>query len=287
MFLPRLPSVGALNRLLAVRSSFGRGQQSALAMAYLTHAIVLLGVMLWVRRHGPPMLTAMAVPGVMHVTPLYGSPKGDSETPADVVTPPARPKEAPKAAVRATPAPTVPKPQPTRVEQPKPKQRAKRPIAKKPKAATRQRPRPGGPASKEHGDDVGLTPSRGARGSPLGRLDGTSGGGFRHLMFTNKWYVKKVQENVYRNWANPFFGREPPAGELGVLVLFRIQRDGRVTDVTLQRTSGNALYDRSGLRAVKNARLPPLPADFPGREVQVQYRFSLGRETLRQSQGNR
>lgn len=269
-------SVSALNELLVERAGFGREQQVAVLMAYLVHAIVLLAVMLVVRR-SPPMLSA-TIPGVMHVTPLYGSPDGDGAAPTAELAPSTPPPQATPVSARPTPPIAKTRAAPPKVAEPVVKPKARRPVQER----TRKAPADPAPAVAPvaAGNDESerrLAPARAAEGSPLGRLDGTSGGGFQSLLWSNQFYVKKVQDNVYRNWANPFLGRRQPDAELAVIVLFRIQRSGRVTDVNLGESSGNALFDRSGLRAVKNARLPPLPADFPGREVQVRYRFSLAR----------
>jgi TonB family protein len=57
-------------------------------------------------------------------------------------------------------------------------------------------------------------------------------------------------------------------------VHFYINRDGRVTDATLETTSGNGTFDRAALRAVVEASpLPPLPFGYNGTNLGVHLTF--------------
>jgi protein TonB len=63
-----------------------------------------------------------------------------------------------------------------------------------------------------------------------------------------------------------------------VLVMFTIQRDGSITDVKVERSSGYIALDLSAHRALVNARqLPPLPAPFTNPTLTVHLNFQYTR----------
>jgi TonB family protein len=90
--------------------------------------------------------------------------------------------------------------------------------------------------------------------------------------FRFAYYLEIVRERVSAAWSPP-----PAAGGSGgvmATVYFRISRDGRITDFSIEQTSGRDLFDRSALRAVEMASpLPPLPAGFKGRWLGVHFEF--------------
>jgi protein TonB len=62
------------------------------------------------------------------------------------------------------------------------------------------------------------------------------------------------------------------------IVKFTIQRDGRLTDSTVERGSGYPTLDFAALRAVlATAQLPPLPAAFPNPSLTVHLNFEYQR----------
>ena len=72
----------------------------------------------------------------------------------------------------------------------------------------------------------------------------------------------------------------PPRAAAGggerVVVLFEIQRDGQIREPTVERTSGNSLYDQSALRAVTEASpFPPLPPEFKASSLRVHFGFEF------------
>ncbi|MEQ1843960.1 MAG: TonB family protein [Nitrospira sp.] len=88
-------------------------------------------------------------------------------------------------------------------------------------------------------------------------------------------YWGRVQSLIKSRW-------EPPPIDMAghtytMVVQFRIQRDGTITDVVLQQSSGNAYYDLAGQRAVLRPRaLPPLPADMTDTYKDVEMEFRIG-----------
>jgi colicin import membrane protein len=54
-----------------------------------------------------------------------------------------------------------------------------------------------------------------------------------------------------------------------------IARDGRLSDIQIEKSSGNLHLDNSGLRAIiKSNPFPPLPADFKGDIFEFGVRFT-------------
>ncbi len=70
------------------------------------------------------------------------------------------------------------------------------------------------------------------------------------------WYRDAVIRALFTSWRKPFAGT---LETLEVAVAFEILRDGGVINVRIERSSGSATLDRSALRAVHEATLPPLP----------------------------
>jgi len=74
-------------------------------------------------------------------------------------------------------------------------------------------------------------------------------------------YARKVQERVQSNWRTP--EAQMVLRQKGwVAIHFNVQKDGRVTDLEVVRSSGIPSYDQSAMDALRSSNpLPPLP-DF-------------------------
>ncbi len=87
-------------------------------------------------------------------------------------------------------------------------------------------------------------------------------------------YDRKVHQAVEREW-------NPPSVTMGLnihgcsLASFVIERDGTVSDVTLLNTSNVDPYDKAALTALKNARLPPLPASIKLKRMTTTFGFFI------------
>ncbi|MGH7355448.1 MAG: energy transducer TonB, partial [Candidatus Rokuibacteriota bacterium] len=123
---------------------------------------------------------------------------------------------------------------------------------------------------------VGARTSRGAPPVPsLGQVTGTpQGAGALRLDagdFPFTWYLMAVQRKVTLQWT----GRAIP-GQQPVAV-FDIQRDGRITNLAIGKSSGNPYYDIAALRAIRDAApFRELPEDFkePFLRVNLGFVFS-------------
>ncbi len=126
-----------------------------------------------------------------------------------------------------------------------------------------------GPIGGGDGPDVGSSASGGERGlAEQGPIS-----------FETSWYdwgpyaqsmVSKIRVNWYANM--PQLIRTGIGGV--VTIRFTIQRDGRITDITLLKTSGHPPYDFAARKAIElSSPLQPLPADFPNRDERVTAMF--------------
>ncbi|MEW5912988.1 MAG: energy transducer TonB [Thermodesulfobacteriota bacterium] len=86
-------------------------------------------------------------------------------------------------------------------------------------------------------------------------------------------YYTEVWERVRRHWVLPeaMLGRQKG---LEAIVVARINRNGTLDKVWLEKASGNRRLDQSALRAVERAApFPPLPSIVRGRSHEVGIRF--------------
>lgn len=91
------------------------------------------------------------------------------------------------------------------------------------------------------------------------------------------WYVQAVRSRISSNWLlstiSPSLLNAPR-----VYIDFDINRDGSITNASVKQSSGIPEVDRSALRAVlASSPLAPLPADYSGSKVSVEFYFDLKR----------
>ena len=85
-------------------------------------------------------------------------------------------------------------------------------------------------------------------------------------------YLAQMVQRIKQNW-------QPNQGATGQPeIKFTIRRDGVLTNVELEKSSGQALLDLEARRAVhRTAQLPPLPKAFPGASLTVHLTFDFQR----------
>lgn len=89
--------------------------------------------------------------------------------------------------------------------------------------------------------------------------------------FPFTYYLRQLQNKITEKWVPP---RGATAGGEKAIVLFEIDREGQIKEPSVERSSGNAIYDQSAVRAVLEASpFPPLPQGFPGRSLRVHFGF--------------
>jgi len=74
-----------------------------------------------------------------------------------------------------------------------------------------------------------------------------------------QWYLSMVQSRIKANWRTSSM-----LGARTSTVSFRISRNGQIGNVNLEKSSGNANFDRSVVEAVQTTRqLPYFPEEIP------------------------
>lgn len=112
---------------------------------------------------------------------------------------------------------------------------------------------------------------------PLGRRDGSPQGAGPMTLnasdFPFAWYLSRVQAKVTERWSGKALpGQQPVA-------VFEINREGQVSRLAIEKSSGNPYYDQAALRAITEANpFPPLPAEFPGQTLRVHLGFNFSAE---------
>lgn len=113
-----------------------------------------------------------------------------------------------------------------------------------------------------------LPPSPGNSGSNLELLSDPMGVDFRP-------YLLQVLSNVRRNW----YAVIPESARLGmnrgaVAIQLRIVRDGNVAKLVIASSSGTSALDRAAVAGISASNpLPPLPTEFKGDRVNLQFVF--------------
>jgi len=136
-------------------------------------------------------------------------------------------------------------------------------------------------------DPKGRTPTKGAEVRPgtavaetgaRGQGFGLSQGGFGSGSYLDvsdfccPEYLSTMLSLIRRNWDE----RQQAAGT--TVMRFVIQRNGQITDVTVERSSGYAALDFMAERSLRITRqLPPLPAEFTGPNLPVHLVYEYNR----------
>jgi TonB family protein len=183
-----------------------------------------------------------------------------------------------RSAPAARPASRPAEPAP-RIEPPKPVIREPQPETPKARAPEKETVpmSPFGRSTKKGSENpdsrpATVTPPAGAPGGtaaadvPIGGsgVAGLEGGDFPYAL-----YISGMQRRIGTNWFRPAV----PAGT-SVVVYYRIQRDGTITDARVETPSGNPTFDRAALSAVRSSSpLNPLPFAYSGSYLGVHLIF--------------
>jgi len=178
----------------------------------------------------------------------------------------------PDSHVKARPAPLE---QP--VEQPKPthpspaqtaKAQPKRPVQPVPPQSNVVPFGEGGPVSGPYGA-FSATNAKGGFG-----FTGSAGGDFGTRF---AWYVDAVRRKVSENWFE--YEVDPNVHSANrVFITFEITRSGQPNNVQISQSSGIPSLDTSAARAIQRIdTFGPLPRDYPGSKVSVEFWFDYRR----------
>jgi periplasmic protein TonB len=103
----------------------------------------------------------------------------------------------------------------------------------------------------------------------------TQGGfSFQNADFGSRfaYYVRQVNQTVSRNWYKP-----DVAAPRRAYIQFDILRDGSPTNVRVEQSSGVPSLDQLAMRAVQRSEFPPLPGEYSGSKVSVEFWFDYQR----------
>ncbi|MBI2840349.1 MAG: TonB family protein [Acidobacteria bacterium] len=223
--------------------------------------------------HAALIVAAITLPGAIRpkATPIIVTlaelPGGGVKSAQRAAPPSVRPPDAPKAEPEAPPEPV--KPKLTYAEKPKP---AKKPVQSAQGAVPTARPaaRPAAqPAAKLESKFEGGEFSTGVG------MDRSGGGGLEGFPFA--YYLLRIRDKISSNWFQSIVVGDV-SGQYQVTVFFRIQRDGRVTDVQVEESSGISSLDMSAQRAVyASTPMPPLPQAYGEDTLNVHFEFHYER----------
>ena len=256
---------------------------SGLLLSVLFHGLLVAGVLVaghvW-RTSKPNAYVVNLVPAVAAVGSPQGRPRAPEPTPPRTVDPaPSKPTPAPALPERETArAPEKPASRPSELPDraPAPRESAALPDRSLP-TRTPTLPRPGEKelprvASATPPPPSASVPSQAApppRGLPTGSPQGVGAVTLNASDFPFAWYLRQVQNKISERWEGSARAGDQPQ------VVFEIGRDGKVTGLKVEKSSGNSLYDQAALRAITEATpLPPLPADFKDAFLRVHLGFN-------------
>jgi TonB family protein len=91
--------------------------------------------------------------------------------------------------------------------------------------------------------------------------------------FPYPWYITQVRESLWTAWTE----RMPSAGSLRCTMRFVITRSGAVKSVSVEKSSGNRLFDSAAESSVQAAApFQTLPDDFLEDRLTVHVEFKAG-----------
>ena len=234
----------------------------ALPLALLIHLTALLLIFLfgtWVDR---PSLTPARTLNVKVVT----LPVEESETEPPVVEQDEPVEVEPDIAPEPEPEPEIVEPEPVKIPQPVSKdpepEVVEEPPAEKPAVTPDPEPK--------QEEDPKPKPEVVVAAPQKTEITGTD----QDVPPQYQYYMNLLQGQVARNWDPRRLGfRE---GNRHCVIYFAIERDGRLTRESVEKSSGVSLFDREALNAIRRVRsMPPLPSGIRGASLGIHYTFTL------------
>ncbi len=261
----------AVSAVLHDRAQSADGLSRMLTISLVVHVGLIAGLVAmpadWRTAKRAPESNAM----VISLAGATGADTGGMTSIADRAVQAIAKPEAPKVreAPPAAKAPEMVEPEPVAKPAPAPV----KPI-KKPDEASKTKAPTTGPEIKTGSAKV----ATGGAAIPFGGLSSQSkgGGGDGVTLDTQNFccpeYVALMRQRIYQRW-NPNLGASGQP-----VVKFTIRRDGVLTQIELEKSSGQALLDIEARRAIINtAQLPPLPREYPGSSLTVHLMFEFKR----------
>jgi len=124
------------------------------------------------------------------------------------------------------------------------------------------------------GAGLGTGTGSGSAGSPTGGSPwGSPFGGSSALESKLNDYYNMIWAKIKKEWALP---GDLPKGKtnLETIIVIVIEREGKIQKSWFEKMSGNALYDKSTMRAIRKAEpFPPIPKEFSDNTLEMGFRF--------------
>ncbi len=90
-------------------------------------------------------------------------------------------------------------------------------------------------------------------------------------------YLARVQQRISSFWSAPPV--DVSGTSLAVVIRFRLHKDGSVSSVSIEQSSGNEYYDLAGKRAVLSAKpLPAFPPELKESYFDAHFSFAVGKQ---------
>jgi len=215
--------------------------KSSLGISVCAH-VVIVGALIFLFKAVPEMRLPEGVYSVKILQPFRGSMRAGETRTEDAKQEAAKVEE-----------PKVP---------PK-KEEPKVPVPKKSDAKTQGEAKKEPPAENAAEKPLGVSVG-------IGTADGT-GIAVDAANFPFSYFLAAIERKVSDNW---FSAVAENAAGLSCVVYFALMRDGSVSDVRLETSSGNVYFDRAATRAVKSAvPFPPLPRAFTDAYLGIHFTF--------------
>jgi colicin import membrane protein len=122
------------------------------------------------------------------------------------------------------------------------------------------------------GTGTGSGTGTGTGGSPTGSPWGSPFGGSAQQSKLDEYY-STIWEKIKKEWTLPGELSKGKA-DLETIIVIIIEKDGKIQKSWFEKRSGNALYDKTAMRAIKKADpLPPIPKEFSDNTFEIGIRF--------------
>ncbi|MEO0085170.1 MAG: TonB family protein [candidate division WOR-3 bacterium] len=162
--------------------------------------------------------------------------------------------------VQLLPAAGTPQPQPASAKLIEPAPRPERKPEPKPQAKPEPKPqnRPQSRPQTRSGQDVIRRQGLGAK------VEGAEALGYNY-------YLAQMLDKIAQNWEDPYSAQ---TATWKATVMFVIERDGTLSEIKVEKSSGDRTYDLACLRAVQvTEKLPPLPPEFTAPRLKIHLEF--------------
>ena len=253
----------AVSEVLSARSGTAEGLSTMLGVSVGAHLLIVAVVVFvpanWfsLKPQEPEVVMQISLGGA--AGPRDGGLATLGGRPVQAVAEPQKAIEPVRPPAARTPAMVEPTKAPPRKTTPNPVD------AKDPKSRT-----PTKGAALEQGSTVADTGGKG-QGFGLSAGGGGTGGYLDVANFCCPDYLATMLDLINRNW-------NAKQGATGATMMrFVIQRDGRLADISVERSSGAPVLDYMASRALQLSKLPPLPVAFAESALTVHLGFDYTR----------